>query len=258
VTIHGELVHNEVVLAGLAARGFHSALEGDRDALPSTPLVMITAHGVSDRERTRLERAGRRLVDTTCPLVHKIHRAAQALANEGRHVLIIGRPGHVEVRGILDDLPSGEVVDGTNSVRTYPHPRLGIVCQSTTPPRLAAEVNAAIRAANPNADIRFVDTICQPTRDRQDAVLRLLPLVDAVIVVGGKNSNNTRELAALCLDRGVPAFHIQSATDVDPDWFRGCRVVGLTAGTSTPDETIEAVRTALLAIPAGERAAPHR
>ena len=107
-------------------------------------------------------------------------------------------------------------------------------------------LNAAIRAANPSADIRFIDTICQPTRDRQDALVRLLPLVDAVVVVGGRNSNNTRELAALCRDRGVPAFHVQSAADLDANWFRGCRVVGLTAGTSTLDQTVEEIRRELL------------
>jgi 4-hydroxy-3-methylbut-2-enyl diphosphate reductase len=246
VTIHGELVHNEAVQRRLDSLGFHSSAEKDRAGIPPTPLVMITAHGVSDRERNRLERSGKQLIDTTCPLVQKVHRAAQLLAAEGRHVLIIGRPGHVEVQGILEDLASGEVVEDEQSVKPYTHGRLGIVCQSTTPPRLAAAVNAAIRAANPRADIRFIDTICQPTRDRQDAVVRLLPLVDAVVVVGGRNSNNTRELAALCRDRGVPAFHVQTAADLDPRWFRGCRVVGLTAGTSTLDEMIEEVRRALV------------
>jgi 4-hydroxy-3-methylbut-2-enyl diphosphate reductase len=246
VTIHGELVHNERILSRLSTLGFHRADEGHRQEFPPTPLVMITAHGVSDRERRRLEQGGKQLIDTTCPLVHRVHRAAQTLAAEGRHVLMIGRPGHVEVLGILEDLPSGEVVENPAAVQTYQHERLGIVCQSTTPPRLAAEMNAAIRAANPGADIRFIDTICQPTRDRQDALVRLLPLVDAVVVVGGRNSNNTRELAALCRDRGVPAFHVQSAADLDEHWFRGCRVVGLTAGTSTLDETIEEVRQALV------------
>jgi len=246
VTIHGELVHNERVQMRLDSLGFHSAAENDRGRIPPTPLVMITAHGVSDRERNRLEQGGKQLIDTTCPLVQKVHRAAQLLAAEGRHVLIIGRPGHVEVQGILEDLASGEVVESEQSVKPYPHERLGIVCQSTTPPRLAAAVNAAIRAANPRADIRFIDTICQPTRDRQDAVVRLLPLVDAVVVVGGRNSNNTRELAALCRDRGVPAYHVQTAADLDARWFRGCRVVGLTAGTSTLDETIEEVRRSLV------------
>jgi 4-hydroxy-3-methylbut-2-enyl diphosphate reductase len=245
VTIHGELVHNEAVIGRLHSLGFQHLPEARRDLLPDTPLVMITAHGVSDRERMRLQSAGKQLIDTTCPLVQKVHRAAQMLAEEGRHVVIIGRPGHVEVRGIQEDLPSSDVVEGVAAVCTYPSDMLGIVCQSTTPPRLAAAVNAAIRTANPHADIRYIDTICQPTRDRQDAVVRLLPHVDCVVVVGGKNSNNTRELAALCQDRGVPAHHVQAAADLDPNWFGGCRIVGLTAGTSTLDETIQQVQQAL-------------
>ena len=246
VTIHGELVHNEAILNRMEELGFHQAHERGRCEIPPTPLVMITAHGVSNAERRRIAEAGKRMIDTTCPLVQRVHRAAQALSDEGRHVLIIGRPGHVEVLGILEDLPSGEVVDSPDAVRHYGRSRLGIVCQSTTPPRLAAEVNRSIRTANPQADIKFIDTICQPTRDRQDAVVRMLPLIDVLVVVGGKNSNNTRELKALGQDRGVPAFHVQSADDLEPGWFAGCRVVGLTAGTSTLDSTIAEVHRALL------------
>jgi 4-hydroxy-3-methylbut-2-enyl diphosphate reductase len=245
VTIHGDLVHNPLVLHRLDGLGFRRASERERAELPATPLVMITAHGVSDVERRRLEQAGKQIIDTTCPLVRRVHRAAQALAAEGRYVLVIGKPGHVEVRGIVEDLPGGEVVESVAAVRRYPQDRLGIICQSTTPPRLAAEVNAALRAANRHADIRYIDTICQPTRDRQDAVVRLLPQVDVMIVVGGKMSNNTRQLVALCLDHGVPAHHVEDAAGIDPHWFTGSRLVGLTAGTSTPDEVIASVRDAL-------------
>lgn len=245
VTVHGELVHNERVLHQLEARGFHVTSEHERQTLPKTARVMITAHGVSDRERNRLESAGLRLIDTTCPLVRRVHRAAQDLAVQGRHVILIGRPGHVETLGIVEDLQSVDVVDHIDSVRTWPQRRLGIICQSTTSPALADRICGAIRAANPEADIAYVDTICQPTRDRQDAVRRLLPRVDAVVVVGGRNSNNTRELATLCQSAGKPAFHVQSADDLDPAWFEGCRTVGLTAGTSTLDDTIEDVRQAL-------------
>jgi 4-hydroxy-3-methylbut-2-enyl diphosphate reductase len=245
VTILGELVHNSQVLDRLDQRGFRRLAENDRGTVPETPQVMITAHGASDLSRARLVELGKAVIDTTCPLVRRVHRAAKWLAAEGRHVIIIGRPGHVEVEGVLEDLPSGDVVDSESAVKAWPHNRLGIICQSTTPPRLAAQVNAAIRRANPQADIRFVDTICQPTRDRQDAVLRLLPHVDVVVVVGGRNSNNTRELAALCRDRGVPAYRVERADELEPAWFAGCKVAGLTAGTSTIDQTIHEVRRAL-------------
>ncbi|MGQ0636003.1 MAG: 4-hydroxy-3-methylbut-2-enyl diphosphate reductase [Planctomycetaceae bacterium] len=246
VTIRGELVHNDLVLHRLDARGFARVAEQSSEMLPATPRVMITAHGISERERARLEAAGKRLIDTTCPLVRRVHRAAQAFSAEGRHVIVIGRKGHVEVRGIVEDLTSFDVVGEAAAVRDYQRPRLGVVCQSTTSPRLAHEVLAAIREANSWADIAFADTICQPTRDRQDSLQNLLPQVDAVVVVGGKNSNNTRELVALCEAAGKPSFHVQSARDLDAGWFRNVRKVGLTAGTSTLDETVEGVRQELL------------
>jgi 4-hydroxy-3-methylbut-2-enyl diphosphate reductase len=245
VTINGEIVHNEGVLAGLRARGFQMSAENERHRAPPTPLVLITAHGVSQRERQRLAAAGSSLIDTTCPLVVRVHRAAQALAGEGRHILVIGRPGHVEVRGIVEDLDSFDVVSGSNDVRRYPYPKLGVICQSTTPPRIAATTLAAIRRENSSADVRFVDTICQPTRDRQEAVERLVGRVEAMVVVGGGNSNNTRELVALCRERGLATCHVQSAAELDPTWFQGRNAVGLTAGTSTPQATIDAVYAAL-------------
>jgi 4-hydroxy-3-methylbut-2-enyl diphosphate reductase len=246
VTIHGELVHNEVVLEQLRTRGFRMAGESERRSLPVTSTVLITAHGVSDRERRRLEAAGKELVDTTCPLVTRVHRAAQALQAEGYHVLVIGRRGHVEVQGIIEDLDRYDVVQGPEEVTAYPSPRLGIVCQSTTPARTVEKVRAAVAAHNPGADIRFIDTVCHPTKDHQKALEQLLGQVEAMVVVGGRNSNNTKELVALCRERGVPACHVQGAADLDPDWLASFRTVGLTTGTSTLDATIEEVRQALL------------
>ncbi|MEX0700973.1 MAG: 4-hydroxy-3-methylbut-2-enyl diphosphate reductase [Planctomycetales bacterium] len=249
VTIHGELVHNERVLHELEARGFHSTPERDRRAIPETAELLITAHGISDRERSRLEAAGKRLIDTTCPLVRRVHFAARSLASAGFHVLVIGRPGHVEVAGIVEDLDDHDVIASVDDVRTWPHARLGIVCQTTTPPRLVAEIHAAVRQRNPRAEIRFVDTVCQPTRDRQSAVERLCRQVELVVVVGGANSNNTRQLVELCRARGTPAVQVQSPRQLDPEWFRGLRTIGLTAGTSTLDETVEEVCAALCALP---------
>lgn len=251
VTIHGELVHNESVLVQLDARGFTRTAERDRAALPATTDVLITAHGISDRERLRLESAGKRLIDTTCPLVTRAHRAAQALEREGRLVIVIGRAGHVEVNGIVEDLTQFEIVESSAAVRRYPCGRLGVICQTTTPPRLADEILAELRRLNPAADIRFVDTICQPTRDRQLAVERLLPLVDAMVVVGGARSNNTRQLVALCEAAGKVAYQVESPDDLKAAWFEGCLTVGLTAGTSTPDAEITAVSEALCRLPEG-------
>jgi 4-hydroxy-3-methylbut-2-enyl diphosphate reductase len=245
VTIHGQLVHNEAVQARLQSRGFLIRDEGDGTGLPETPNVLITAHGLSDRRRQNLQAAGRRLIDTTCPLVRRLHRTALAMQADGHHVLLIGRPDHVEVLGIVEDLSSYDVLSDVADVRTYPHRRLGIVCQTTTPPHLAEEIHLAVRMRNLLAEVRFENTICRATRDRQRAVEKLLPQVDAIVVVGGRGSNNTRELADLCRRKGVRTYHVQSAQDIDPGWFRDCRTVGLCAGTSTEEHTIQEVYEAL-------------
>src|SRR3984885_4299219 len=249
-TIHGELVHNETVLVQLRTRGFRMTAETERDSLPLTQDVLITAHGISDRERRRLEGAGKRLIDTTCPLVERVHRAAQALQADGYHVLVGGRRAHAEVRGIVEDLTAYDVLESPEDVVDFGQAKLGLVCQTTTPPDLAKQILAAVRARNPASQVRFADTVCQPTRERQQALERLLYKVDAMVVVGGKNSNNTRLLVERCRAAKIPAWHVQNAGELDPGWLRGSQVVGLTAGTSTLDETIDEVYSALRRIPA--------
>jgi len=246
VTIHGELVHNEQVLDKLDRRGFRQTDERGRHSLPVTESVLITAHGVSNRERERLESAGKKIIDSTCPLVARAHEAAQKLQVEGRHVIVIGKPGHVEVQGIVEDLQSYDLAPTPEHVKAYPHDRLGVMCQTTTPEPLAAAIRNAISRLNPHADIRFIDTICLPTKEHQHALERMLDQVEAVVVVGGKNSNNTRQLVHRCRERGLSAYHVQEASDLDPAWFHGIENVGLTAGTSTLEETIRDVHQALL------------
>lgn len=249
VTIHGELVHNEKVIDQLQERGFRMIEEARRTSLPVTDTVLITAHGVSRKERRRLEQAGKRLIDTTCPLVTRAHDAAQKLQREGYHVLVIGKPGHVEVQGIVEDLDDFTILQTVDEVRAYPHRKLGIMCQTTTQADHAQRIRKAVETKNPHAEVRFSDTICHPTKDHQKALEKLLDRVQAVVVVGGRNSNNTKQLARRCEERGVPAFHVQDADDLRPEWFDGIEVVGLTAGTSTLETTIRRVHEALVALP---------
>jgi 4-hydroxy-3-methylbut-2-enyl diphosphate reductase len=245
VTIHGELVHNEKVLDQLHDQGFRMLGESQRRSLPMTDTVLITAHGVSQAERQRLLEAGKQILDTTCPLVTRAHHAAQKLQADGCHVLVIGKRGHVEVQGIVEDLSSYDVIQSLDEVKTYPHAKLGVMCQTTTQVSHASAVRDAIAAKNPHADIRWQDTICHPTKDHQKALEKLLDEVEAVVVVGGRNSNNTKQLAVRCAERGLPAWHVQGPEDLKPEWFDGIETVGLTAGTSTLDETIDAVQEAL-------------
>jgi 4-hydroxy-3-methylbut-2-en-1-yl diphosphate reductase len=246
VTVHGELVHNEEVMHRLHERGFSINPETGRASLPLTERVVITAHGISEKERTRLIDAGKQLIDTTCPLVRRVHDAAQALQRAGYFVLVIGRRDHVEVQGIVGDLDRYEVVPNVAAVRRYDASRLGVICQSTTPPDEARRVVRAIRVANATAEVRFVDTICRPTKERQLAARELLGQVEALVVVGGRHSNNTQQLARLADARGVPVVHVQTASDLDRAWFKPFQVVGLTAGTSTLESTVDSVERALL------------
>jgi 4-hydroxy-3-methylbut-2-enyl diphosphate reductase len=244
VTVHGELVHNPEVQRDLDRRGFRQSDEAKR-TVPSTPLVLVTAHGISERERARLQSAGKQLIDTTCPLVEKAHQAARELAAEDRRLVVLGKRGHVEVRGIVEDHPEAVVVERPEQVTGFGAPRLGVICQTTLASATAARLVEAIRSANPGADLRFVDTVCAPTKARQEALAELLDRVEALVVVGGRNSNNTGRLVAHAEAAEVPTVHVEWPDDVALHRLSGHRVVGLTAGTSTLARTVDAVEARL-------------
>ncbi|HET6426658.1 MAG TPA: 4-hydroxy-3-methylbut-2-enyl diphosphate reductase, partial [Planctomycetaceae bacterium] len=229
----------------LEQRGFLNCSETERTIPAAATQVMITAHGVSDHVRLKLASTGLTVIDTTCPLVRRVHAAAQRLASEGRHVIVIGQPGHVEVRGITEDLSSYSVWPDAATVQTLAVNRLGAIAQSTTRPDVAADVLAEVRRRNAHAEIVWIDTICQPTRDRQEALEELLAVVTVLVVVGGLRSNNSRALQQRALDHGRRAYLIQTAEELHPDWFEPDDIVGLTAGTSTPDDIIDAVASRL-------------
>jgi len=243
-TIYGELVHNPKVLETLTQRGIRMISEMARTPLQTESLV-ITAHGVSDKERQILVKRAKTVYDTTCPLVRKVHQQAQAFAAQGYFVLVIGRSGHVEVQGIVGDLTDYAVITQPSEVTCYPAKQIGVVCQTTTPPNLAAAIRMQIQQQNPDAEVQYADTICRPTRDRQQAVTELLDQVEAVVVVGGHNSNNTRQLAELCTQQGVPCVQVEAADELPLAWLHRYQVVGVTAGTSTLETTIEQVCTVL-------------
>lgn len=251
VTIYGELVHNEDVMRELRGRGFRVIGEAERgNAVVTTPCVMITAHGICEIERLRLIGAGYRLIDTTCPLVKRAHVAARALEKLGCYVLVIGRRGHVEVDGLTGDLKRFEVIQAAEEARRYGEPTIGIICQTTTPPALAREIVDRIRLLNPGSQIQYAQTICRPTLDRQAAVRSLLGRVEALVVVGGIKSNNTKQLAEMARAAGKVCALVQGADELDAQWASRFESIGLTAGTSTPDEVIEAVYRRLVLIAA--------
>ncbi|MFN0207349.1 MAG: 4-hydroxy-3-methylbut-2-enyl diphosphate reductase [Planctomycetota bacterium] len=252
VTIYGELVHNPIIKERLAARGFVQFTERGRAdspaTLPSTSHVLITAHGISGAERGKLASEGLRLIDTTCPLVRNAHAAALTLASENRLIIIVGLADHVEVRGLTGDLREYVVIASAEEAKKYDHDRIGILSQTTTHPAVFAAAARKVKLLNPQADVRVIDTICKPTRDRQESLDDLLTIIDALVVVGGKHSRNTKELAATAERAGVRTLHIENVNEIDKAWFSGMEAVGLTAGTSTLPETLDEIHQFLQTI----------
>jgi len=243
VTILGDLVHNETVLAGLRARGIRFA---GRPGEAQTNTVMITAHGTSDRTRAQLNEQGFNVLESTCPLVHFAHRTLRKLVRDGFHPVIIGKQDHVEVRGLAGDFDGCDVVLNDEDVaRLQPRARFGVVAQTTQPIEYVRRLVASMRRQFPDSDIRFRDTVCQPTKQRQSAAVELARQCDVVIVIGGAHSNNTRELATTCARFCRRVHHVQQAADLRTEWFEGATSVGITAGTSTPDSVIDAVEKAI-------------
>ena len=239
LTILGDLVHNPTVLHTLAARGVATAQDVSE---VRTGTVMVTAHGTSERTMARTRALGLTVVEATCPLVHVAHRAVAALARDGYHVVIVGQRDHVEVRGLTGDLDRFDVVLSDDDVEALEeHPRIGVASQTTQSVEKVRRIVALIRARFPASEVRFVDTVCKPTKDRQTAAIDMARQADVVIVVGGASSNNTRELVKTCARFCARVHHVQTDADLRSDWFAGAEVVGLTAGTSTPDDVIDRV-----------------
>jgi 4-hydroxy-3-methylbut-2-en-1-yl diphosphate reductase len=241
LTILGDLVHNPTVLTALEAKGIAVAQDAGDVA---TTTVMVTAHGTSERTLARTRALGLTVVEATCPLVRVAHRAVTALVRDGYHVVIVGQRDHVEVRGLVGDLDGGRfdiVLDEDDVGALDPHPRIGVAAQTTQPIEKVRQMVELIRRRFPQSAVRFLDTVCKPTKDRQSAAIEIARQAEVVIVIGGRSSNNTRELVKTCSRYCSRVHHVQGEADVRPEWFAGVKIVGLTAGTSTPDDVIDRV-----------------
>ena len=246
LTILGDLVHNERVLADLQARDVRIERELPR---VHTRDVMITAHGASNAQVDAIRERGHTVVEATCPLVRFAHRAVHKLVQEGCHPVIVGLRDHVEVRGLTGDLKAYDVILSEAEIDALPErPRFGVAAQTTQPLERVQRLVSYLRRRFPQSEIRFADTVCQPTKLRQSSASDLARRSEVVVVIGGARSNNTRELVETCRRHCERVHHVQSADDLCADWFHGADTVGLTAGTSTPDEVIDEVELRLEAL----------
>jgi 4-hydroxy-3-methylbut-2-en-1-yl diphosphate reductase len=242
LTVVGQLVHNPQVTERLRANGVRIVERDEIDTI-TTRSVMITAHGASDVTKKGLEARGFTVFDATCPLVIRLHKLARYLERQGYFPVVIGEAEHVEVRGVVGNLKESVVIGSEADLsRLEGRSRIGIVSQTTNRLEKVQRLVGAIRQLPWVTDVRFIDTICQPVKERQQAIHDLLAQnIDLGIVIGGRNSANTRKLLELIQDKGIEAHHIERPEDIDQSWFDGKSHVGITAGTSTPQDIIEAV-----------------
>ena len=238
----GPLIHNPIVVEELAEQGVglsQSLDEIDRGS------VIIRSHGVVPQVIDDARARGLSVVDATCPYVKKVHKAASNLVHEGYDLIIVGESGHPEVEGIVGHaegkahvVASPQDLDGVTLGK-----RVGVVVQTT---QTAANLSAVVAALAPLvSELRVVNTICAATSERQRAAASLASEADIMIVVGGKNSGNTRRLAQICHVACPKTHHIEDAAELDRSWFDGARLIGITAGASTPQAHIERVVSAI-------------
>ena len=236
----GPLIHNPRVVSELEERGICVA-QSVSDI--SADKVVIRSHGVVPQVIDDLNAQGICVIDATCPHVMRAQRAAAKLAHDGRQVLVIGEAGHPEVEGISAHarVAGGDciIVGGAKDIPASLSNRIGVVVQTTQSEAKLAEVISALEGRG--LDIEVKNTICSATTQRQKSAISLAQTVDAMVVIGGRNSSNTTRLFEICLQYCSRTYHIESAEEINKSWFEGCKTVGVTAGASTPDNQIESV-----------------
>jgi len=251
LTIVGQLVHNPQINESLKKNGVSLVSNIDDIEKIKTKKVMITAHGAAQKTKDKLEGAGFTVYDASCPLVMRVHKTIQSMVTKGYFPVVIGQQDHVEVKGIVGDLEDYLVISGEKDIEKIKNAgkrKLGVVSQTTLQVEKVEYLVGRIRENNYVDEVHFVNTICQPTRDRQIAVRNLAVQVDLMIVIGGYNSSNTKKLVQVCDEKNIEAHHIESFSQLEKNWFYEKKHVGITAGTSTPEHVINEAHEAILKI----------
>jgi 4-hydroxy-3-methylbut-2-enyl diphosphate reductase len=249
IYVRHEIVHNSYVVNDLKAKG--AIFIEDLAEVPPGATLVFSAHGVSKAVRSEAAERGFQVFDATCPLVTKVHVEVAKLAKQGFEFIMIGHKGHPEVEGTMGQLREGIylVEDAADVMQVQPRgDKLAVVTQTTLSVDDAAEILAAVKRQFPHVREPKQQDICYATQNRQDAVKVLAPAVDVVIVVGSPTSSNSNRLRELSQRLGTPAYMVDAADDLLPQWFEGRRRVGLTAGASAPDILVQQVIERLRAL----------
>ncbi len=243
IYVRHEVVHNTYVVNDLKAKG--AIFVEELDEVPAGATVIFSAHGVSQAVRMEAEARGLNVFDATCPLVTKVHVEVSKMRDKGFEIVMIGHKGHPEVEGTLGQSSGGmylvETPDDVAHLKVTDPDKLAYVTQTTLSVDDAARVVDALRARFPNITGPKKDDICYATQNRQDAVKALAPQCDVVIVVGSPTSSNSNRLREVAANLGVPAYMVDNASEIDPQWIVDKQRVGVTAGASAPEILVRAV-----------------
>jgi 4-hydroxy-3-methylbut-2-enyl diphosphate reductase len=243
IYVRHEVVHNTFVVSDLKAKG--AIFVDELAEVPAGATVIFSAHGVSQAVREEAEARGLNVFDATCPLVTKVHVEVSKMRDKGLEIVMIGHKGHPEVEGTLGQSNGGmylvETPEDVAVLQVTDPDRLAYVTQTTLSVDDAARVVDALRARFPTITGPKKDDICYATQNRQDAVKALAPQCDVVIVVGSPTSSNSNRLREVAENLGVPAYMVDNAGEIDPQWISGKNRVGVTAGASAPEILVRAV-----------------
>src|SRR5512133_277812 len=234
----GPIIHNPQAVSQMREKGVMTVNLVSEVADGTT--VVVRTHGAVRQEVDAPRARPLTLVDGTCPYVQYPQAMAQRMAREGYHVVIVGDANHAEVKGVVSycEGPCTVVKPGAE-IPVIKAKKVAVLAQTTC---IGADFQRVVAAlALSHREVRVVNTICSDTEERQQDARALAREVDAVVVVGGKNSANTRHLAEICREIQPRTWHVETEAELRPDWFTGCRVVGLSAGASTPDWLVQGV-----------------
>ncbi|HTP24461.1 MAG TPA: 4-hydroxy-3-methylbut-2-enyl diphosphate reductase [Anaeromyxobacteraceae bacterium] len=243
----GPVIHNPQAVERMRERGVEKV-----DAIAEVPpgtTVVVRTHGAVKSEFEAAEARGVDVVDGTCPYVKYPQAMAQRLSRDGYHIIIVGDGNHAEVKGVVSYVEGPvSVVKPGSALPEIAAKKVAVIAQTTC---IGAEFERMVGAlALRHREVRAVNTICGDTDERQEDARKLAQEVDAVVVVGGRNSANTRHLAEICRQIQPRTWHVETGDEIDPGWFAGCRLVGVSAGASTPDWVVQGVAERLRSLSA--------
>lgn len=248
IYVRHEVVHNKFVVDGLKAKG--AIFIEDLADVPPGSILIFSAHGVSQAVRQEAEARGLTVFDATCPLVTKVHIEVARMRDHGKEIVMIGHKGHPEVEGTMGQVGGGmylvESPEDVAKLEVKDENNLAFVTQTTLSMDDAGAIIAALKARFPGITGPKKDDICYATQNRQDAVKGLSRQCDVVIVVGSPNSSNSNRLREVARNMNVPAYLVDNARELNPEWLKGKQHIGITAGASAPEvlvrELVERIR----------------